>query len=202
MKLYAHPWSNAARRVQMLCEELGIPYTYETVDLMEGKQYTPEFQKLNPNSKVPAIDDDGYVLWESQTIMRYLADKHKAHTWYPTDLKARAQVEQWLDWNQTRLGPEAGKIMFNTHFAGDNRNDQSIEDAKKWLLKILPVLNSVLETRAHLCGEQITLADLAIATNLAYLETCQYDLGIYPAAQRWYHAIKARPSFAKTAPKM
>ena len=202
MKLYGHSWSNAARRVQMLCEELAIPYTYETVDLMDGKQYTPEYQKLNPNSKVPVIDDDGYVLWESQAIMRYLADKHKAHTWYPPDPKARAQVEQWLDWNQTRLGPEAGKIMFNTHFAGDNRNELSIEDAKKWLLKILPVLNSALDARPYLCGEQITLADLAIATNLAYLETCQYDLATYPAAQRWYHAIKARPSFAKTAPKM
>ena len=202
MKLYGHSWSNAARRVQMLCEELGIPYTYEAVALMDGKQYTPEYQKLNPNSKVPAIDDDGFMLWESQAIMRYIADKHKAHTWYPTDLKARARVEQWLDWNQTRLGQEAGKIMFNTHFAGENRNDQAIEDGKKWLLKILPVLNSALDTRSYLCDDQITLADLAVATNIAYLEACQVDLGTYPAIQRWYNAIKARPSFAKTAPKM
>lgn len=70
---------------------------------MSGKQNTSEFQKLNPNSKVPAIDD-GFMPWESQAIMRYLADKHKAHAWYPTDPKARARVEQWLDWNQARLG--------------------------------------------------------------------------------------------------
>ncbi|MBL0121684.1 MAG: glutathione S-transferase family protein [Betaproteobacteria bacterium] len=201
MKLYGNYWSNAARRVQMLCEEMGIPYTYETVALAEGKQYTPEYQNLNPNSKVPAIDDDGFLLWESQAIMRYLADKHKAHAWYPTDLKARAKVEQWLDWNQTRLGPEAGKIMFNTHFAGDKRNVQSIEDGKKWLLKILPVMNSALDARSYLCGDQITLADLAAATNIAYLEACQYDFGPYPAIQRWFDSIKARPSFGKTAPK-
>ncbi len=201
MKLYGNPWSNAARRVQMLCEELKIPYTYETVDLMQGLQYAPEFQRLNPNSKVPVIDDDGFLLWESNTIMRYLADKHKAATWYPTEPKARAIVEQWLDWNQTRIGPEAGKLMFNMHFAGDKRNDQSIEDGKKWLLKILPVMNSVLDTRPYLCDGQITLADLAAATNIAYLEACQYDFSPYPAIQRWYHAIKARPSFAKTAPR-
>ena len=201
MKLYGHPYSNAARRVQMLCEELGISYTYETVDLMSGKQNTPEFQKLNPNSKVPAIDDDGFTLWESQAIMRYLCDKHKAQAWYPTEPKARAIVEQWLDWNQTRIGPEAGKLMFNMHFAGDKRNDQSIEDGKKWLLKILPVMNGVLDTRPYLCDGQITLADLAAATNIAYLEACQYDFSPYPAIQRWYHAIKARPSFAKTAPR-
>ncbi|MEK7816193.1 MAG: glutathione S-transferase family protein [Pseudomonadota bacterium] len=201
MKLYGHPWSSNARRVQMLCEELKIPYMYETVDLMQGQQYTPEFQALNPNSKVPVIDDDGFVLWESQAIMRYLADKRKAATWYPTEPKARVVVEQWLDWNQTRLGPEAGKIMFNTHFAGDQRDDRAIENARKWLLKILPVMDGVLSNQPYLCGEHITLADLAAVTNVWYLDHCRHDLTPYPNIGRWYTALKARPSFAATAPK-
>jgi glutathione S-transferase len=201
MKLYGHPWSNAARRVQILCEECGIPYTYQTVDLMKGEQYQPEYLVINPNSKVPVMDDDGFVLWESQAIMRYLADKHKAHSWYPTEPKTRARVEQWLDWNQTRLGQEAGKVMFNTHFAGDKRNDQAIEDAKKWLEKILPVLDGELAQHSYLGGEQPNLADIAVATNLSYLEMCQYDLNPYPAVTRWYERMKQRPSFAKTAPK-
>lgn len=200
MKLYGHPWSNAARRVQMLCEELNIPYTYETVDLLTGKQYEPEFQKLNPNCKVAVIDDEGFVLWESQAIMRYLADKHKAQTWYPTELKARAQVEQWLDWNQTRLGAEAGKIMFNTHFAGESRSDQAIESGKKWLEKILPVMDGALSEQPYLCGDKVTLADLAASTNLAYLEMCHHDFKPYPGVVKWYEAMKKRPSFAKTAP--
>jgi glutathione S-transferase len=199
MKLYGHPWSSNARRVQMLCEELGIPYVYETVDLMKGAQYSPEFQRLNPNSKVPVIEDDGFVLWESQAIMRYLADKHRAESWYPSDRKKRAVVEQWLDWNQTRLGPEAGKIMFNTHFAGDKRNDEAIENARKWLLKILPVLDGALAKRPWICGDGITLADLAASTNVWYLDHCRHDLLPYPAVVKWYEAVKARPSFSKTA---
>lgn len=201
MKLYGHPWSSNARRVQMLCEELKIPCTHETVDLMKGVQYSPEFQKLNPNSKVPVLDDDGFMLWESQAIMRYLADKHKVGTWYPTGLKERAVVEQWLDWNHSRLSPEAGKIMYNMHFAGDQRNDQAIADGKKWLLKILPVMEDALTRYPHLCGENITLADLAVVSNIAYLEACQHDFTPYPAIRRWYDAMKARPSFAATAPK-
>ena len=201
MKLYGHPYSNAARRVQILCEECGIPYTYQVVNLMEGEQYKPEFLALNPNGKVPVIDDDGFVLWESQAIMRYLCDKHKSRSWYPDEPRARAQVEAWLDWNQTRLGPEAAKIMFNTHFAGDKSRPEVIEDARKWLLKILPMMNSELSKRKYLCGDQPTVADIAAATNLAYLEMCQYDLGPYPAVSKWYGTMKARPSFAKTAPK-
>jgi glutathione S-transferase len=106
MKLYGHPYSNHALRVQMLREECGIPYTYQVVDLMKGEQYTPSFLAMYPNGKVPVMDDNGFVLWESHVIMRYLADQHKAKAWYPSDLKARYQVDQWLDWNQTRLGPE------------------------------------------------------------------------------------------------
>lgn len=201
MKLYGHPFSNAARRVQMLCEECGIPYTYQTVDLMNGEQNTPEYLAMNPNAKVPVIDDDGFYLWESQAIMRYLCDKHKAHTWYPAEPRARAQVEAWLDWNQTRLGPEAGKIMFNTYFAGDKGNPQAIEDAKKWLVKILPVMDGELRKRKFLCGDQPTVADIAAATNIAYLEMCKHDLSTYPAVTKWFDAMKGRPSFSKTAPK-
>lgn len=201
MKLYGHPYSNAARRVQMLCEECGIPYTYQTVDLSKAEQYTPEYLALNPNGKVPVIDDDGYVVWESQAIMRYLADKHKAHSWYPSEPRARIQVEQWLDWNQTRLGVESGKIMFHTHFAGDKSKPEVIEDGKRWLTKILPVMDGVLAKKKYLCGDQPTLADLAAATNIAYLEMCKYDLGAYPAITKWYGGMKARPSFAKTEPK-
>jgi len=201
LKIYGHPWSNASRRVQILCEELGVPYRYETMDLMKGVQYGAEFQKINPNSKVPVIDDDGFVLWESQAIMRYLADKHKAEAWYPADRKRRAVVEQWLDWNQTRLGQEAAKIMFHTHFAGDKRNDKAIEDAMKWLEKILPVLEDELKQRSYIGGDQPDLADIAVATNLSYLEMCKYDLTPYPTVTRWYERMKNRPSFTKTAPQ-
>lgn len=201
MKLYGHPFSGNVRRVQMFCEECSIPYTYQTVDLMNGEQYSPAYLAINPNGKVPAIDDDGYVLWESQTILRYLADKHKKSQWYPTDLKERAEVDKWLDWNHTRLGPEVGKIAFNMLILKDKGDQAKIKDGKKWLEKILPVMDNHLKRQPYLCGNQITIADLAAVTNLAYLEMCQYDLSPYSAVAKWYESMKKRPSFAKTAPK-
>lgn len=201
MKLYGHPFSNNVRRVQMLCEECGIPYRYETIDLMQGEQYSPAFLALNPNGAVPVIDDDGFVLWESQAIMRYLADKHEASTWYPTELKARARVDAWLDWNHTRLGPETGKIAFNTLFLGDKGDKQKIEEGKTMLEKVLPVLESALGAQSYIGGNQPTLADLAAVPNFAFLEMCRYDFGHYPAINAWYGAMKRRNSFAATAPK-
>ena len=201
MKLYGHPFSNHVRRVQMLCEECGIPYRYETIDLMNGEQNSQAFLALNPNGVVPVIDDDGFVLWESQAIMRYLADKHQASTWYPTEPKARARVDAWLDWNHTRLGPEVGKIAINTLFLGDKGDKQKIEEGKTRLENVFPVLEGALSAQTHIGSHQPTLADLAAVTNFALLEMCRCDFGHYPAINAWYDTMKNRDSFAATAPK-
>lgn len=198
MKLYGHPFSGNARRVQMLCEEAGIAYDYQIVDLMAGAQYAPEFLALNPNGKVPVIEDDGFVLWESHAIMRYLADKHRLSDWYPSELKERAKVDAWLEWNHSRLGMEAGKLAFHTLFLRENGDPARIADAHKWLEKILLVMDAQLTGHAYLCGDDPTLPDLSAATNTAYLEACKYDLSAYPSVLAWYKRMKGRQSFQNT----
>lgn len=202
MKIYGHPYSSNARRVQMLCEEIGLPYSYDTVDLLAGKQYDPAFLSMNPNGKVPVIDDDGFLMWESQAILRYLADKNGAQDWYPKDLQARARVDQWLDWHQTRLSPPVSKIAFNTLFVPEDKRDlQAMEAGRKDLTKILPVLDAALKGKAHVCGATPTLADLAMSTTFGYLSMCNYDLSPYAEITRWYRGLQKRPSFTKTAPQ-
>lgn len=185
----------------MLCEELGISYDYITVDLLKGQHLTDEFRRLNPNGKVPVIDDDGYVLWESHAIMRYLADKHQANDWYPKDIKTRAHVDQWLDWAHTRLATDTFKIAFNTLFAGEHRDQQAIDEAKAGIEQVLPILAGALQSQEYFVGTHPTLADLSIATNIAYLEMCRIDLGRFPEIVRWLNKIKQLKSFAATAPQ-
>lgn len=201
MILYGHPFSNHTRRVQMLCEAAGIAYEFRLVDLAKGEQYGPTFVAINPNSKVPAIDDDGFLLWDSHAIMRYLADKHGAQNWYPKELKARARVEQWLDWGHTRLGPDAGKIAFNVLFMGDKADKTAIASGRQNLEKILPVLDAQLKSQSHVCGAAPTLADLSLVTDIAMLDMSGESLTKYPNISAWYARMKALPSFAKTAPK-
>lgn len=200
MKLYGHPFSSNARRVQILCEECGIPYDYVPVDLLQGAQYEEEFLRLNPNAKVPVIDDDGFLLWESQAIMRYLADKYGATGWYPVDLEKRAVVDQWLDWNQTRLTPATEKVAYNTLLAGDKADQQAIASGKAALEKVMPILDGALHATGWMAEERPTLCDVAVATNVTYLELCKYDLETYPAVVKWYSALKERESFKTTAP--
>jgi hypothetical protein len=98
MRLYYHPLSSNARRVLMTARHLGIDLELVQVDLSQGAQNRPEFLKLNPNHRVPVLEHDGFVLWESYAIMQYLADLTPGQTLYPTELKARADVNRWLFW--------------------------------------------------------------------------------------------------------
>lgn len=183
MKLYGHPMSNHALRVQALMELNDIPYEFEMIDFDQQQNKTPNFLQLNPNGKVPVIDDDGYVLWESHAIMRYLADKHGLEDWYPKDYKERAHVDMWLDWCHTRLNAEVVTIAFNT-FLRTGATDK-IAAAKDALKSILPILEGVFVNQDYLCGKKQTIADLSLLSSLMYLPMCGFDLSVYPAIYKW-----------------
>jgi glutathione S-transferase len=195
--VYAHHLSSHCRKVLLLCEELCIDYEYRDVDLFEGAQRLPQFIELNPNGRVPVIDDDGFVLWESQAILRYLAQREAAWQWYPRDPRSRALVDQWLDWNQTRLGPAVGMMAFNVLYAGDARDESAIAEGYDRLHEILPVLDRALALRAHIAADRATLADIAVAPNIAYLEESGYEVGAYGEIARWFNCMRERPAFAR-----
>lgn len=198
MKLYGHPMSNHALRVKALIEEFNLPYEMQVVDFEKQDTRTPEFLKLNPNGKVPVLVDNDFVLWESHAIMRYLCDKHERYDWYPKHLKERALVDQWLDWCNTRLNPEAVTIAINTFF--NTGADDKIEAAKSSLSHILPIIEAIFEKQDWLCGNKITIADLSLLSSLMYLNMCGGVLEKYPATLKWYEENFANSPMAKVMP--
>src|SRR5690349_8988491 len=110
MKLYQHPFSSAAFKVSAVVHELGLPVTFVTIDMMKGEHKSPEFLALNPNGKVPTLEDDGFCLWESNAILCYLAAKKPESGLLPTDARGMAQVQQWLQWQATTFGPSASEV--------------------------------------------------------------------------------------------
>jgi glutathione S-transferase len=201
MKLYVHPMSQHARRVLMICKELGLEPATAPIAFEKGEHHAPEFVKLNPAHAVPVLDDDGFILAESHAIMRYLCQKHGGERFYPTDPAQRALVDQWLDWNHCRLNPPVQTLAIQTFFAGNKRDPVVVEKVRGEALAALSVLDQALPQRRGIGGET-SLADIAVATTVALYEMCQADLDKTPGVRDWFAKMKTLPTFAATVPRV
>src|SRR5919109_3234820 len=111
LKLWGRVNSINVQKVLWALDELEVPFERVEAGMAFGVVNEPFYKKMNPNSRVPTIDDDGFVLWESNAIVRYLATKHGAGSLWPLDIAARADADRWMDWQQTTVGPPMG-ILF------------------------------------------------------------------------------------------
>ncbi len=169
-RLYHHPMSQHARRVVALLEEAGLPYALEHVALEERQHHSAPFLRINPNHQVPVLVDGGLTLTESNAILRYLCMKHELWDLYPRDLVARAKVEQWLDWNQWRLGPNVVDVVRNSVFLGLRGGKDAIARGRRAVEDAAPVLAAQLWDFPFVAGETLTIADFAVDSNITQLE--------------------------------
>src|SRR6202011_3017559 len=112
MKLYVFPPSPRAMKVVALAEHLQLEHETRLVDLTKGEQMKPEFTALNPNQRMPVIEDDGFVLWESNAILQYLASKKPAAGLWPSDPRRQADVSRWQNWEASHWAPACGTLAF------------------------------------------------------------------------------------------
>ncbi len=197
-KLYHFPYSQHGRRVVSLLEEAGIPYEIRSVAMMEGEHMSPEFLKINPNHQIPILEDGDFRLTESNAILRFICNEHNLTQWYPTDAKLRAKVDQWLDWNQTRLAPTVTDIVLNKVFFAPNGDQQAIERGEKNLPELLDILEGALSNSDYLVGNRPTIADLSVASNLFHLGFAE----VKPTGktEEWYRRIFDIQGFQKSLP--
>src|SRR5688572_2995139 len=197
--LYHFPYSQHARRVVSLLEAASLPYELRHVDMGKGEHLSAAYLAINPNHQVPTLIDADLTLHESNAILRYLCQKHGLTNWYPSDLRHRARVDQWLDWNQSRLSPAVIDIVFNTLFAGARRDEQAIARGKAKLRELAPILDAGLAAHDYLTGPKPTIADLSVASNLFQLGLAEtIPSGAHIAA--WYRRMGALDAFRKSLP--
>ena len=205
MRLYVHPLSTNARRVLLAVAQLGIPVEQVVVDLARGAQRAPEFLRLNPNHRVPVLDDDGFVLWESHAIMQYLADKTPGQSVYPTELRARADVNRWLFWCAAHFMPAIGILNWENHIKGmiglGAADPAEVQRGEAQFREFGGVLNDHLAQRQWVCGDALTLADLALAAPLADIAAAQLPVDGFAHLLRWFDAVRALPAWQATAPQ-
>ena len=199
MKLHHHPMSQHARRVRMLCHELGLNPQLVLVALERGEHRLASFTALNLAHAVPVLEDDGLVLAESHTIMRYLCDKHDGQRFYPRDAASRAFVDQWLDWTHCKLNPPIQTRFIQLFMFKDKADPAVLSAAEHELTDALAVLGAGLAAQRGIGGKQPTLADLAIASSLALYEATGASIDA-PAVGRWYREQKRSAAFKATDP--
>ena len=196
LRLLGRATSGNVQKVIFLLEELGLPYGREDY----GRQFNNtggDYLRLNPNAKVPTLVDGDTVVWESNTILRYLANRQGATPLYPSDPAARSHVERWMDWLLSALyNPYLA--MFRDAKKPAAERAASFAADEKDLGAQLTILEGNLAANPYVAGKAFSLADIALAPVVARCLDFPVTLPELPATRAWRATIAARPAF-KTA---
>ncbi|MBU2986275.1 glutathione S-transferase [Saccharophagus degradans] len=195
IKLYRHPLSGHCHRVQLMMSLLDIPYETIDLDMDNGAHKTPSYLKISPFGQVPAIDDNGITLTDSNAIIIYLEKKYNNdYEWYPQDPVQAAEVQRWLSVaaGEIAYGPNAARLakVFGANI------DYEIAQRKTYTL--FTVLERILNTRNYLAGNTITVADVAGYSYISLAPEGDISLESYPGIRAWLERIESQPRFIGT----
>ncbi|MGB3126651.1 MAG: glutathione S-transferase N-terminal domain-containing protein [Pseudomonas sp.] len=185
-------------KVSLFLEEAGLPYEVHPINIGQGDQFKPDFLKIAPNNRIPAIVDqnptDGGApisLFESGAILLYLAEK--TGQFIPKDLRGRQEALQWLFWQMGGLGPMAGQNHHFSQFAPE-KIPYAIKRYVDETARLYGVLDRRLADRAFVAGEDYSIADMAIYPWIVSHKWQSQRLEDFPHVQRWFNSIKERPA--------
>lgn len=200
IELFYWPTPNG-HKVTLFLEESATPYRITRVDIGKGEQFFPEFLKISPNNRMPAIIDhapaDGgepIAVFESGSILLYLANKTKS--FIPQDVRGRVAVNNWLFWQMAGLGPMTGQYGHFQVYAPE-KIPYAIDRYSREVGRLLGVLEKQLHERAFVCGDDYSIADMACYPWIDPYSKAPFDLSPYPEVRRWRDSIRSRPATAR-----
>jgi glutathione S-transferase len=204
MKLYGHPMSTCTRKVLTVLEEKGHAVDFQLVDLMKGEHKRDEHIARQPFGVVPVLEDDGFWLYESRAMVRYLDEKLSGPKLTPADLKDRAMMEQWISVEFSYFSPKAMKIVMEMVFhrmAGQAPDMSLVAKSREEVGKVLDVAERHLAKNDHFAGKAFSLADLGWMPYVQYLFAAESGdlITSRPATKAWWERVSTRPSWKKVA---
>uniref|UniRef100_A0A2A4JDE9 Glutathione S-transferase n=1 Tax=Heliothis virescens TaxID=7102 RepID=A0A2A4JDE9_HELVI len=187
--LYYTPGSSPCRVVLLVAAALDLHLNLNILNLRNGEHLTPDFLKLNPQHTVPTIVDGDFALWESRAISKYLVNKYggENNDLYPTDPKARAIVDQRLDFDLGTLYPRFGNYFYPQVFGGAKADEALLNKVEE----ALQFLNTFLEGQKYAAGDKLTLADLSLVATVSTIDAAGISLKEYPNIEKWFDLVKA-----------
>ena len=200
MKLYLFPPSSRVIGIVALKNHLALDCEMEHIDLGRGDQLTSQYIALNPNRKMPTLEDDGFVLWESNAILFYMAAKHPDSGLWPSDLKGQAGVLRWLAWECAHWDAESvGMVAYEKSSKGvlglGPREPAFILRGEQNFARFAAVLDESLKGKTWLIGERLTIADFSVGGLVPSAERMGLPVETFPEIRRWYKGLAALPAW-------
>ena len=180
------------------CEEIGVQYNRIDAGAAFGVVNTAEYRRLNPNGLVPTIDDDGFVLWESNAVVRYLASKYSEGQLWPRDPATRANADRWMDWQQTTFWPAIRPLFMGLiRIAPEKRDPKVLEESRLKTAEVLKVLDHQLDSRRFVAGESFTMGDIPLGCAVWRWMALPIERPPFAHVERWFDALAQRPACRK-----
>jgi glutathione S-transferase len=199
IKLYTYPASSNSRKVRVVLLEKGLEFERVTIDLSKREQKSPEYLKIHPYGTVPALDDEGFVVYDSTVINEYLEDEYPYPPLMPKDSEGRARARLMEDLRDSHFNPASGQLNRELRKPEAERDPKIIELARAKITECFDRIEKELEGRDYLAGP-FSLADIAFIPNIDTLDRIQIQVDPkYKNIHAWIDRLKARPSFAASA---
>ncbi|MEX2525617.1 MAG: glutathione S-transferase family protein [Gammaproteobacteria bacterium] len=199
LTIYGHPLSSPTNKVRMGANAAGLEYDFVFIDLAEGEQKSEKYLAINPVGQVPAIDDDGFTLFESNAINKYFARKAQSGL-YPNNHRGQALVDQWTDFVTNLVGAGYTRLLFNKIIApqvGAPVNDNAIREGEEMVSRAFPIVEKQLTRSPFLAGEELTLADIALLATVDPSEVIEMDLAPHPKLNDWREALRKHEFYTR-----
>ncbi|WP_233237822.1 glutathione S-transferase family protein [Bordetella sp. LUAb4] len=201
IKIWGRANSVNVQKVLWCCDELGLPYDRIDAGLQHGRNTEPEYLSMNPNGRVPTLEDGDFVLWESNSILRYLAMQYGASRpdLYPAEPRVRAGIDRWLDWTLSTLQPAERNVFWGiVRTPAAERDMAAIQKGADACGKLWQMLDTHLAGRTYAEGDAFSLADIVLGAYCRrYLDLDGIQRPDLPNLRKWYEGLKQRPAFQR-----
>lgn len=206
MKLYCHPISVNCRKVLITAALMNVDLDLAILNIEAGEHRGAAYLAVNPNGMIPALDDEGFVLWESNAITQYIASTRGPTDLFPADARRRADVTRWQLWDVAHWARAVQTLAFERMYkklAGLGPPDAArVDDALREFRRATSTLDAHLRGRDVLVGDALTLADISIACGLTFARAADMPVGENPNVQRWLASVERLDVWNETLPKL
>lgn len=198
LTIWGRATSSNVQKVMWAIGELELPHRRIDAGLAFGVVDTPEYARMNPNRLVPTIEDDGFVLWESNAILRYLARRHAgaARPLLPADPRAAADADRWMDWQLSRVAQPATTVFIGlTRTRPEDRDPAAIAAAQRQLADLYAILDAALAERPFLAGDALSMGDIPLGVMIHRWYKLRDQQPALPHLDAWYRRLAERPAY-------